>query len=106
MSLASCLQTTFEEGVLLSIEVQPGARHNQIGEVNAWRSRLNVAVRAQAQKGMANKAILECLSTSLNVPQSSLSIVNGHTSKKKTVKFDNISEKTLLEALREAMSPP
>ena len=106
MPLASCLQTTFEEGVLLNIVVQPGAHRNQIGEVNAWRSRLNVAVRAQAQNGMANKAILECLSTSLSVPQSSLSIVSGHTSKKKTVKFENISEKTLLEALREAMSSP
>ena len=104
MPLASCLQTTFEEGVLLNIVVQPGAHRNQIGEVNAWRSRLNVAVRAQAQNGMANKAILECLSTSLSVPRSSLSIVSGHTSKKKTVKFDNISEKTLLEALREAMN--
>ena len=106
MPLASCLQTTFEEGVLLNIVVQPGAHRNQIGEVNAWRSRLNVAVRAQAQNGMANKAILECLSTSLSVPHSSLSIVSGHISKKKTVKFDNISEKTLLEALREAMISP
>ena len=106
MPLASCLQTTFEEGVLLNIVVQPGAHRNQIGEVNAWRSRLNVAVRAQAQNGMANKAILECLSTSLSVPRSSLSIVSGHTSKKKTVKFENISEKTLLEALKEAMSSP
>ena len=85
------------------MEAQPGAHHNRIGEVNAWRSRLNVAVRAQAQKGMANKAILECLSASLNIPRSSLSIVSGHTSKKKTVKFENISEKTLLEALKEAM---
>jgi uncharacterized protein (TIGR00251 family) len=104
VSLASCLQTTFEEGVLLTIEAQPGAHYNQIGEVNAWRSRLNVAVRAQAQKGMANKAILECLSASLNIPRSSLSIVSGHTSKKKTVKFENISEQTLLEALKEAMN--
>jgi uncharacterized protein (TIGR00251 family) len=106
VSLASCLQTTFEEGVLLSVEVQAGAHHNQIGEVNAWRSRLNVAVRAQAQKGMANTAVLECLSTSLNLPRSSLSIVSGHTSKKKTVKFENISEKTLLETLREAVGTP
>jgi uncharacterized protein YggU (UPF0235/DUF167 family) len=50
--------------------------------------------------------VLECLSTSLNLPRSSLSIVSGHTSKKKTVKFENISEKTLLETLREAVETP
>jgi len=53
VSLASCLQTTFEEGVLLSVEVQAGAHHNQIGEVNAWRRRSRPSPEGDGEHGGA-----------------------------------------------------
>ena len=41
----------------MAIEVQPGAQTDRLIGVNPWRSRLGVAVRAQAQKGQANEAL-------------------------------------------------
>ena len=103
MTLATCLQTTFDQGVLLAVEVQPGAHDNRIGQVNEWRARLAISVRAQAQKGQANAAVLELLSDALNIAKTDCSIVNGHTSRSKTVRFDNMKEKTLIEALTSLM---
>jgi uncharacterized protein (TIGR00251 family) len=101
--LSSCLQTTFQEGILLAIEVQPGSHRDGLGQVNQWRSRLSISVRARPEKGMANKAVLQLLSQSLQRPPSTLSIVSGHTSRIKTVRFENIDEAGLLEALRAAV---
>lgn len=103
MTLATCLQTTFDQGVLLAVEVQPGAHDNRIGQVNEWRARLAISVRAQAQKGQANAAVLELLSDALNIAKTDCSIVNGHTSRSKTVRFDNMKEKTLIETLTSLM---
>ena len=103
MTLATCLQTTFDQGVLLAVEVQPGAHDNRIGQVNEWRARLAISVRAQAQKGQANAAVLELLSDALNIAKTDCSIVNGHTSRSKTVRFDNMKEKTLNETLTSLM---
>ena len=103
MTLATCLQTTFDQGVLLAVEVQPGAHDNRIGQVNEWRARLAISVRAQAQKGQANAAVLELLSDALNIAKTDCSIVNGHTSRSKTVRFDNMKEKTQIETLTSLM---
>lgn len=100
MSLATCIQTTFQEGVLLRIEVHPAASHTGIGAVNRWRSRLSVYVQANAEKGLANRAVVDCFSDLLDLQKASISIVAGHTSRKKTVRFENISEGQLLILLK------
>ena len=100
MSLATCIQTTFQEGVLLSIEVHPAASHTGIGAVNRWRSRLSVYVQANAEKGLANRAVVDCFSDLLDLQKASISIVAGHTSRKKIVRFENISEGQLLILLK------
>ena len=89
--------------MLLAIEVQPGAHDNRIGQVNEWRARLAISVRAQAQKGQANLAVLELLSDALNIAKTDCNIVSGHTSRSKTVRFDNIEEATLIQTLTNLM---
>ena len=54
---------------MLEVEVQPGAKRQGILGFNEWRGRLTVAVRAEAQKGKANNAVLHVLSTSLQIPK-------------------------------------
>ena len=98
VALATCLQTTFDQGVLLAIEVHPGGRDSRIGQVNQWRARLAVSVRAQAQNGQANAAVLELLSGALGIAITDCSIVNGLASRRKTIRFDNTEEATLIEA--------
>ena len=68
--------------------------------MNTWRSSLKIFVQANAEKGLANRAVIDLFSDSLDLQKESISIVSGHTSRKKTVKFENISEGTLLTLLK------
>ena len=103
MSNHSCLQPTLDGGVLLSIEVQPGSQRERLLGVNQWRSRLGVSVRARAEKGQANKAVIAYLCDVLAMPKAGCSIVNGHTSRSKTVRFENTNCAQLIEAMEHAM---
>jgi uncharacterized protein (TIGR00251 family) len=103
MSNHSCLQPTLDGGVLLSIEVQPGSQSERLLGVNQWRSRLGVSVRAQAQKGQANRAVIAYLCEVFSMPKAGCSIVNGHTSRSKTLRFDNTNCARILEGIKRAM---
>ena len=83
----------------MAIEVQPGAQTDRLIGVNPWRLRLGVAVRAQAQKGQANEAVLRLLSETLGMPRQACSIMNGHTSRSKTVRFEGVDPDALLALL-------
>lgn len=88
MGLGGSMRCTLDGAVLLDIEVQPGANHQGIQSFNEWRNRLRVAVRAQAQHGLANHAVLSLLATQLGCPLTDLSIVAGQRSHHKTVRFE------------------
>jgi uncharacterized protein (TIGR00251 family) len=99
MAISSCVQSTLDGSVMLEVEVQPGAKRQGIVGFNEWRGRLTVAVRAEAQKGKANNAVLHVLSTSLNIPKNQLRIVSGTTSRSKKVRIENISADLLIQLL-------
>ncbi|MGY8728039.1 MAG: DUF167 domain-containing protein [Candidatus Poseidoniales archaeon] len=99
MAISSCVQSTLDGAVMLEVEVQPGAKRQGIVGFNEWRGRLTVAVRAEAQKGKANNAVLHVLSTSLNLPKSQLKIVGGTTSRSKKVRIENVSSDLLIQLL-------
>jgi hypothetical protein len=99
MAISSCVQSTLDGAVMLEVEVQPGAKRQGIVGFNEWRGRLTVAVRAEAQKGKANNAVLHVLSTSLNIPKTQLRIVSGTTSRSKKVRIENISADLLIQLL-------
>lgn len=104
MELNGCVQTTLDGGVLLDIEVQPGSSRQGITGINQWRSKLTVAVKAEAQKGKANEAVLHVLAKSLTLTKSDLTIVSGHTSRAKRVSVKSIAITELLTRLNEAIS--
>lgn len=99
MAITSCVQSTFDGAVMLEVEVQPSAKRQGIVGFNEWRGRLTVAVRAEAQKGKANNAVLHVLSTSLNIPKSQLRIVGGMTSRSKKIRIENVSSDVLIKLL-------
>ena len=84
---------------MLEIEVQAGAKRQGIVGLNLWRGRLTVAVRAEAQKGKANHAVLHVLSTSLNLPKHQFEIVSGTASRSKKIRIGNISSEVLVGLL-------
>ncbi len=100
MPIHSCIQPTLDGAFMLEVEVQPGAKRQGVIGINDWRGRLSVAVRAEAQKGKANNAVLHVLSTALKIPKSQLKIVDGTSSRKKKVRIENISSHELNQLLQ------
>ena len=69
-------------GVELDIMVTPNAKKAQVGEIDAWRRRLIVKVRALPTEGRANQAVENLLS---DIFGTRVEIVRGHTDRHKTV---------------------
>ena len=80
MGLAACVQTTLAGDVLIEVEVQPGSSRQGIIGFNEWRGRIQVAVKAEAQKGKANHAVCNVLSKIFSAPAK---VVSGF------IAFDN-----------------
>jgi uncharacterized protein (TIGR00251 family) len=83
----------------LRVHVTPSARQEQIA---GWHGgSLRVKVRARAEKGRANQALLQVLARRLGVAAASLSIVRGAASRDKLVQVDGLSE----EEMRARLGP-
>jgi uncharacterized protein (TIGR00251 family) len=68
-------------GVILPVRANAGARRN--GIVGVRNGALRVAVTAAPEKGKANRAIIDLLAKSFQLPKSSIELVSGETSPKK-----------------------
>lgn len=74
---------------VLDVWAQPGARTEKIGPIRDGA--LRVAVRARAEKGKANKAVLDALAKSLGLPPSNLELIRGATGRRKRVRVTGLS---------------
>lgn len=69
------------EGVILPVRAQPGARRNELrGEQNGA---LKVCVTQVAERGKANKAIIDLLRKVLRVRKSQIVLLSGETGPQK-----------------------
>ncbi len=83
--------------VTLDILVQPRASRAKIGPVHDGR--LKIAVTAPPVDGEANAAVIELFAKHLGVPRSSVEIVAGASSRRKTIKIANVTEQQIAELL-------
>ncbi len=78
--------------VFIDLEVTPGSKVIQVPSgYNEWRKRIEIKITQAAQKGKANEQIIEETAALFNVSLSRVSIENGMTSSKKTVRIDGIT---------------
>lgn len=73
--------TAHDEGVLLPVRAQPGARRSGVQGVHG--SALKVAVQAPPEDGRANEALVEVLRRALGLKRSQVELVSGATSREK-----------------------
>jgi uncharacterized protein (TIGR00251 family) len=74
----------------ICLKVVPGASRD---EITGWLGdRLKVRVRAPAEHGKANAAVIRLLATSLGVPRHALSMVTGAASPYKVLEVEVLSE--------------
>lgn len=72
-----------KEGVILSVKVVPKSHRSQV--VGWAENELKIKLAAVPEKGEANQELIRTLSKELHIPQSSISIVQGETSRHKKV---------------------
>jgi uncharacterized protein (TIGR00251 family) len=78
------------DAVRFSVRLQPRASKNEIAGLQG--AALKVRVTAPPVDGLANEALIELLSRTLNTSRRNVCIVSGHTSRTKLIE---ISEATL-----------
>src|SRR5213595_2284164 len=94
------------QGVSVALRVTPRGGRDDIGGVERLadgRTVVKVRVRAIAEGGEANRAVMALLARALGVPKARIRIVSGVTSRLKQVAVDGDPEK-LVEALRALIS--
>jgi len=80
-------------GAIFAVKVQPHARKNAItGEVG---DALKLALTAPATEGRANAACIEFFANLLDVPQSSVTIASGETSRNKVIRIAGVTAEEL-----------
>ncbi|MCF7853016.1 MAG: DUF167 family protein [Simkaniaceae bacterium] len=60
---------------------------------------LKVKLNAIPEKGHANKALIRLLSKALHLPKTSITIVQGETSRQKILQIEGLSDEELREKL-------
>lgn len=96
MGVGSCLSPTLDGSVVLDIEVQPNSTKQGLLGFNRWRSRLTVAVRAEAKDGQANRAVTHVLATVLGRDAGAFTITNGHRSRFKSIRIDGAAVEEMI----------
>ena len=84
--------------VLVDVLVQPRASRVRLGPVR--QDRLVVAVTAPPVDGEANRAVVDALARALGVPRSSVEVVRGESSRRKTLRVRGAT-RAAVEALAE-----
>ncbi|MBI3701478.1 MAG: DUF167 domain-containing protein [Afipia sp.] len=90
------------DGIAVALRVTPRGGSDAIDGIETLadgRSVVKVRVRAIADGGEANKAVIELLAKSLRVPKSHLRVMSGTTSRLKQVAIDG-DPKQLGDALK------
>ena len=70
--------------ITLTIHAQPGAKRTEAAGVHAGSLRIRLA--PPPVEGRANAALIAFLAEQFGVPQSAVTILRGHTARRKTVR--------------------
>lgn len=83
----------------IAVHVTPKAGRD---EVSGWRgTELAVRVSAAAEGGAANRAVCALLARAVGVPQRSVRVVRGQTSRHKQVEISGVTEEDVRAVLGE-----
>lgn len=87
-----------DDGLKLTVYVVPKASKSQL--VGLYGGALKIRLAAAPVDGAANKELVAFIAKLLKVSKSAVSIVRGHTSKRKIVKIDGVTLKRVMEKIK------
>ena len=92
------------DGVIISVEVSAGSKHNQFpAGYNPWRKTILCRVSAPPVEGKANTAVLELIADALEIPVKAIQIHAGATSPMKKILIPGIEKQDLVSHLSSMM---
>jgi len=103
LSMPDIADALFEDqkGTIISIDVTAGSKAEIFpAGYNEWRKSIGCKVTAPALEGRANKAIINLIAETFDLPVSSISIQSGAVSSQKRVLIAGVSKKDLLLLLQ------
>lgn len=71
--------------MIFKVKVITNAKQEKLEEIG--ENLLKVHLKEKAEKGKANKALIEFLADELDIPKSKVTILNGHSSNEKLVEI-------------------
>lgn len=89
------------ENIILKVYLHPKSSKNEI--VGPYLDGIKVKVTAPPAEGKANEGLIRFLAKELDIPPSHIEIIQGHHSRKKTLKVAGV---TPLEFMNELKIPP
>lgn len=88
-----------EDGVILDLEISPGAKETKVYGYNTWRRRIEIKLSERAEKGRANAELISFLSGLFDVNSRNVRIIMGLTNSKKSVKITGVNAADILKVL-------
>ncbi|MFH1675657.1 MAG: DUF167 domain-containing protein [bacterium] len=85
------------DAVEIEIIASPKAKKDRI--IGTHDGALKISVTAPADKGKANEAIIKLLSKFFGIPVSSVTIVSGHSSRRKRIRMESITAKGIIDSI-------
>lgn len=92
------------KGIELYIKATPKAAKNRIGEIiedTHKRHALKVYVTAPPENNQANQAVIELIAKQFKLAKSQISLLNGATSREKTLLIEGESFKNIKSKIQE-----
>ncbi len=87
-----------KEGIQFAAAIQPRASRNQI--LGIHNHSLKIKLTSPPVDGAANQACIKFLAKAFGISPSRVSIVNGETSRKKTIQFEGMDQPTFMITLQ------
>ncbi|TNJ38841.1 DUF167 domain-containing protein [Chlorobaculum thiosulfatiphilum] len=85
------------DAVCLSVRVQP--RSSKSGVAGMYGEQIKICLKSAPVDNAANKECCELLAKALGVPRSSVSVMNGASSRSKVLKVEGVTPSVVREAL-------
>ena len=89
-----------ENNVVLQLQVKPNSKKQEI-VVDSLDKKITIFVKAQPDKGKANKELLKFLAKILEKTTSEISIIAGQTSRDKTIIVKNDTKQNVERKIHE-----
>jgi uncharacterized protein (TIGR00251 family) len=92
------------DAVCLSVRVQP--RSSKSGVAGMYGEQIRICLKSAPVDNAANRECCDLLAKALGVPRSSVSVMNGASSRSKVLKVEGVTPAAVREALADSLGEP